>query len=289
VRILRATETRAALAIADAIGSMRMAFGSDTDAPLRQLVGQSLVMPGRVGDIAGVKVVSTVPGNPAGVVIVLDADGSPVGIADGPTITSIRTAAGAGLATDLLAPAGATSMAMIGAGAMARDQIAAVAQVREINRVVVWSRDASKARALADEFGGETAPTPAEAVRTVDIVTTATPSTRPLFDEADLQRQVHINAIGAFTPDMAEIPTGFVQQAFIVVDDITAAAAEAGDLIQADRTPDTDMCELLGQGSVPAHDRTLFKSVGIATQDVAAAAAALSNAERMGLGVVVDR
>ena len=289
MRILRATETRVALAMADAIGSMRMAFGSDTDTPLRQLVGQSLVMPGRVGDIAGVKVVSTVPGHPAGVVIVLDADGSPVGIADGPTITSIRTAAGAGLATDLLAPAGATSMAMIGAGAMARDQIAAVAQVREINRVVVWSRDASKARALADEFGGETAPTPAEAVRAADIVTTATPSTQPLFDEADLQRQVHINAIGAFTPDMAEIPTEFVRQAFIVVDDIAAAAAEAGDLIQAGRTPDTDMGDLLGESAVTAHDRTLFKSVGIATQDVAAAAAALSNAERLGLGVVVDR
>lgn len=289
MRILRATETRAALAMADAIGSMRMAFGSDTDAPLRQLVGQSLVMPGRVGDIAGVKVVSTVPGNPAGIVIVLDADGSPIGIADGPTITSIRTAAGAGLATDLLAPAGATSMAMIGAGAMARDQIAAVAQVREINRVVVWSRDASKARALADEFGGETAPTPAEAVHAADIVTTATPSTRPLFDEADLQRQVHVNAIGAFTPDMAEIPTEFVRQAFIVVDDISAAAAEAGDLIQAGRTPDTDMCNLLGMASTPTHDRTLFKSVGIATQDVAAAATALSNAERLGLGVTVDR
>jgi ornithine cyclodeaminase/alanine dehydrogenase-like protein (mu-crystallin family) len=289
VRILRATETRAALAMADAIASMRMAFGSDTEAPLRQLVGQSLVMPGRVGDIAGVKVVSTVPGNPTGIVIVLDVDGSPVGIADGPTITSIRTAAGAALATDLLAPADATSMAMIGAGAMARDQIAAVHEVRTMNRIVVWSRDESKAHALAEEFGGETAPTPAEAVHGVDIVTTATPSTLPLFDDDDLQRLVHINAIGAFTPDMAEIPAEFVRQAFIVVDDITAAAVEAGDLIQAGCTPDTDMCDLLGMASIPVHDRTFFKSVGIATQDVAAAATALSNAERMGLGVVVDR
>lgn len=289
MRILSATETRAALPMADAIASMRMAFGSDTEAPLRQLVGQSLVMPGRVGKTAGVKVVSTVPGNPAGIVVVFDIDGSPVGMTDGPTITSIRTAAGAALATDVLAPASATSMAMIGAGAMARDQIIAMREVRAINRVVVWSRDESKAEALAEELGGQAAQTPAEAVRGVDIVTTATPSTQPLFAEADVQRQVHVNAIGAFTRYMAEVPAEFVRQAFVVVDDITAAAAEAGDLIQAGCTPDTDVCGLLAMKSVSNHDRTLFKSVGIATQDVAAAAMALKNAERMGLGLTVDR
>jgi ornithine cyclodeaminase len=275
--------------MADAIESMRSAFGPDTEAPLRQPIGQSLIMPGRVCHSSGVKVVSTVPGNPVGIVVVLDRDGAPDGIVDGPTITSIRTAAGAGLVTDLLAPKDASSLAMIGAGAMARDQILAIREVRGITRIVVWSRDESKAEALADEVDGEAGQTPGEAVAGVDIVTTATPSTEPLFSAEDLQPRVHINAIGAYTPDMAEIPPAYVRQSFVVVDDIGAASAEAGDLIQAGRVPDLDVRALLEMASPPTHDRTLFKSVGIATQDIAAAAMALRNAERMGIGLTVDR
>lgn len=274
--------------MADAIASMREAFGSDTEAPLRQQVGSSLVMPGRSGDSIAVKVVSTVPGNPAGLVAVFDREGAPVGIVDGPTITAIRTAAAAGLATHLLAPHDASSFAMIGAGAMARDQILAIRQVREIDRIVVWSREPSKAQALASEFGGHAAATAAEAVRGVDIVTTATPSETPLFAEADLSEHAHINAIGAYRPDMIEIPSEFVREAFVVVDDADAAAVEAGDLIQAGRAPDLNMADLLAMPSVPPHDQSLYKSVGVATMDVAAAAAALHNAERLGIGTTVD-
>jgi len=273
--------------MADAITSMREAFGPDTEAPLRQQVGSSLVMPGRTGDSIAVKVVSTVPGNPVGLVAVFNSEGTPVGIVDGPTITAIRTAAAAGLATDLLASRNASSIAMIGAGAMARDQILAVVEVRDIDRVVVWSRDASRARALALEFGGEAAVTAAQAVHGVDIITTATPSTSPLFARTDLGDHVHINAIGAYTPDMIEVPSDFVRDAFVVVDDLSAAASEAGDLIQAGRQPDLDMGALLTMASIPRHARTLYKSVGVATMDVAAAVAALTNAERIGLGTVV--
>lgn len=272
--------------MADAIASMREAFGSDTEAPLRQQVGSSLVMPGRSGDDIAVKVVSTVPGNPVGLVAVFDREGAAVGIVDGPTITAIRTAAAAGLATDLLAPHDASSFAMIGAGAMARDQILAVREVRDIDRLVVWSRESSKAQALASEFGGQAAPTPAEAVRGIDIVTTATPSETPLFAEDDLSERAHINAIGAYTPDMIEIPSEFVREAFVVVDDAAAASVEAGDLIQAGRAPDLDMAALLAMPLVPPHDQSLYKSVGVATMDVAAAAAALHNAEHLGIGTV---
>ncbi len=271
----------------DAIVSMRNAFGSDTEAPLRQQLGSSLVMPGRVGDTTGVKVVSTVPGSPVGLVAVFDREGAPIGIVDGPTITAVRTAAAAGLATDLLAPRNASSIAMIGAGAMARDQILAMFEIRDIDRVVVWSRDASRAQALASEFSGEAVPTPQQAVHGADIVTTATPSTSPLFARTDLMDHVHINAIGAYTPDMIEVPPEFVRDAFVVVDSLDAAATEAGDLIQAGRSPDLDIGALLTVTSIPQHARTLFKSVGVATMDVAAAAAALTNAERMALGTVV--
>jgi ornithine cyclodeaminase len=287
MRVLSDRDTRLALPMSDAIAAMLNAFSPNTEAPLRQLVANSLVMPGRIGDNVAVKVVSTVPGNPAGLVAVFNSEGTPLGIVDGPTITAIRTAAGAGLATDLLAPEDASSLAMIGAGAMARDQILAMLEIRDIDRVVVWSRDPSKARALASEFEGETAATAAGAVHGVDIITTATPSTAPLFAEPDLPGHVHINAIGSYTPDMVEIPPEFVIDAFVVVDDLSGAASEAGDLIQAGCTPDLDMESLLTLSSVPHHSRTLFKSVGVATMDVAAAVAALRNAERLQLGHVL--
>ena len=273
--------------MADAIDAMRRAFGPDTEAPQRQLVGSSFIMPGRVQQHVAVKVVSTVPGNPVGVVAVFDGEGTPVGLVDGPTLTTIRTGAGAGLATDMLAPRDATTFAMIGAGAMARDQIAAIRDVRDVAQVVVWSRDPAKAMAVADDVGARHAESPHEAVDGADIVTTATPSTSPLFDVAALLPQVHINAIGAYTPAMAEIPREFVREAFVVVEDRSAAAQEAGDLIQADEEPDATMAELLASPSARQYERTLFKSVGIATMDVAAAVRALENAERMDLGTVV--
>jgi len=287
VRFLSADETRRALSMARAIESVRSAFGPDTEAPLRQAVGASLVMPGRVGDSMAVKVVSTVPGSPSGIVIVFDGSGAPVGVVDGPTITAIRTAAVAGLATDILAAGDASRMAMIGAGAMATDQVLAIREVRDIKRLVVWSRDTSKAERLAAELGGQAVLTTEEAVDGADIVTTATPSAEPLFEEPVLASAVHINAVGAYLPSMAEIPAAFVRDAFVVVDDLEAAAAEAGDLIQAGRTADMDLRALLTTVDPPRHERTLFKSVGIATQDVAAAVAALDRAEQIGLGTVV--
>lgn len=271
----------------DAIEALRNAFTSDTEAPQRQLVGNSFIMPGRVQQHVAVKIVSTVPGDPVGIVVVFDGEGAPLGLVDGPTITAIRTGAVAGLATDLLAPRDATTLALIGAGAMARDQIAAMRVVRDIEQIVVWSRDSANAATLADEIGARCADSPDEAVIGAEIVTTATPSTMPLFDADALDARVHINAIGAFTPAMVEIPAEFVRSAFVVVEDRAAAAHEAGDLIQAEKEPDATMSQLLADPPAKQHERTLFKSVGIATMDVAAAVRALENAERLGLGIVV--
>lgn len=268
----------------DAIAAMERAFGPDTEVPQRQLVGNSFIMAARVREHVGVKVVSTVPGNPAGVVAVFDGGGAPVGFVDGPTITTIRTGAAAGLATDLLAAKDASTLAMIGAGTLARDQIAAIREVRDITDVTVWSRDPENAEKLADEVGGSVSGSPTEAVRNADIVTTATPSQTALFEASALQPRVHVNAIGAFTPTMVEIPHDFVRNAFVVVEDLQAAANEAGDLIQAGRTPDATLSEVLGSTVTRKHQSSLFKSVGVATMDVAAAVQALENAERLGLG-----
>jgi ornithine cyclodeaminase len=287
MRILNAEETRTCLPMADAIDAMEDAFGSDRQLPQREMIGSSFFMPGRVGLISGVKVVSTVPGNPAGIVAVFDGDGSPIGIVDGPTLTAIRTAAGAGLATRLLAAADASTLAMLGAGAMARDQIEAVRAVRSIRRVLVWSRSARRAIHLAQELGIEVATTADEAVAEADIISTATPSRNPLFSASAIRDQVHINAVGAYTPDMVEIPPEVVRAAFCVVDDRASAAVEAGDLLQAGVEPDAEIGELLDLDTPPRATITMFKSVGIASQDVAAAAAALSNAARLDRGLVV--
>jgi ornithine cyclodeaminase len=209
---------------------------------------------------------------------------------DGPTLTAIRTAAAAGLATRLLARPDAATLAMLGAGAMASDQVVAVMEVRPIRDVLVWSRDPEHAAALAERVGGHAVPTADEAVAAADVVSTATPSRRPLFSPGSLRPGTHINAVGGFTPEMVEIPAEVVRRARVFVDDLAAAAAEAGDLLQASRPPDGTLGDLLAgrvERRATPTEITFFKSVGIASQDVAAGVAALAAAERSGLGQVI--
>jgi ornithine cyclodeaminase len=279
--------TREALPMSAAITAMEAAFGDDRETPVRTQLGASLFMPGRVGDLTGMKVVSTVPGKPFGIVAIFDGDGRCTGLVDGPTLTAIRTAAGAGLATRLLARPDARTMAMLGSGAMAFDQVMAIKEVRPVLDVLVWSRDPKHAAALAERVDGEVAEDASEAVASADVVTSATPSREPLFDPAAARPGTHINAVGAFTPEMCEVPVEIVRAARVFVDDLDAAAEEAGDLLQAGRRPDGTIGDLLS-GRVRLHrshdDITLFKSVGIASQDVAAGAAALAHARELGIG-----
>ncbi len=279
MRILDAQQTRSALTMDAAIRAMELAFSDDIEVPVRSLLGSSLFMPGRAGRHSGVKVVSTVPGNPVGVVVVFGEDGSPLGIVDGPTLTAIRTGAAAGLATRLLARPDATVLAMLGAGAMAFDQVEAVRAVRPIERVLVWSRTRERAQALADRVGGEVAVSAEGAVAEADVVSCATPSTSALFTDAAVRPGTHINAVGAFRPEMVEVPAETVERAYVVVDDVEACMIEAGDLIQADRFP---VNATIGDVLADRHpaigeDVTLFKSVGIASQDITAAVAALES------------
>lgn len=268
-----------------AVASQRQAFGSDVEIPLRTELAGSMFMPGRVGSHAGIKVVSLVPGNPVGLVLVIDPEGNPLGIVDGPALTAIRTGAVTGLATELVGRRDATTLAMLGAGAMAFDQIAAIRTVRPIDRVVIWSRDRGNAERLATEVGGETVDTPDQAVALADIVNCATPSTQALFEDATVRPGTHINAVGAYRPDMIEVPTGTTARSYVIVDDVAAAAAEAGDLIAAGKSPDATLSEILaGHHQAIDNDVTFFKSVGVASQDVAAAVAALGRAADAGFG-----
>ncbi len=276
--------------MSDAIGAMEEAFGDDIEVPTRILLGPSLFMPGRVGHRTGVKVVSTVPGKPFGIVAIFDEEGACTGLVDGPTLTAIRTAAGAGLATRLLARPDSRTMAMLGAGSMAYDQVMAVKEVRPIGDVFIWSRDRINAEALAKRLGGSAVSDPEEAVSVADVISTATPSTSPLFEPTMVKPGTHINAVGAYTPEMCEIPPGIVRDALTIVDDRAAAAEEAGDLLQAGTLPDATMADLLTgrhQGRQGPGEITFFKSVGIASQDVAAGAMALEKAFELDLGAEI--
>jgi ornithine cyclodeaminase/alanine dehydrogenase-like protein (mu-crystallin family) len=273
----------------DAIKAMEHAFTGNTETPLRTLVGNSLVMPGRLDEVMAVKVVSVVPGNPAGLVAVFDAQGSPIGLVHGPTLTAIRTGAVCGLATHMLARRDARTLVMLGAGAMAIDQIEAVRAVRQIERILIWSRSAERARSLAGLVGGEPVAYADNAVALGDIISCATPAMSPLFDPALIQPSTHVNAVGAFTPQMAELPPDLLHRAYVVVDDLEAAASEAGDLIQANREPDSTLRELLaGANREVDRDVTVFKSVGVAAQDVAAGHRALINAAGSGIGTLLE-
>jgi len=276
--------------MSDAIGAMTAAFGDDIEVPVRQLLGPSMFMPGRVGATTGMKVVSVVPGKPFGIVAVFDEDGACLGLVDGSTLTAIRTAAGAGLATQILARPDSRTMTMFGSGAMAFDQVMAVKEVRPVDEVLVWSRNPNHAAALAEQIGGSAVTDPDAAAEAADVITTATPAREPLFDSAAVRPGTHINAVGAFTPEMVEIPPSLVQTAVVFVDDLRAAAEEAGDLLAASVEPWGTIADLLAgrvEGRTEHDQVTLFKSVGIASQDVAAGVAALRTAMEQDLGAEI--
>ncbi len=326
LRVLSATDVKRALPMATAIAEMKSAYAQLSAglavAPLRAHLdiaphqGTTLVMPAFLpqdGALA-VKVVSVFPQNTQrgervinGVVVVLDAEtGRPSALLEGSTLTAIRTGAGSGAATDLLARSDAHVLAILGSGVQARTQLEAVCTVRAISEVRVYSPDQAQTAAFAAEMAG-VGPIPhnvrpvvdaATAVRDADIICTATTSTMPVFDGRDLKPGVHINAIGSYQPTVQEIDALTVQQALVVVDSREATLAETGDLIipiQQGLITASHIHAELGQivagmkdGRTHPQQITLFKSVGTAVQDAIAGRLALTNAAQMGLGVLVD-
>ncbi|MGC8990647.1 MAG: ornithine cyclodeaminase family protein, partial [Verrucomicrobiia bacterium] len=212
---------------------------------------------------------------------VLLSDGStgvPRAVMDGAALTSLRTGAASGLATDLLARPESTTVAVFGAGVQARTQLEAVACVRRIQRVRVFDRNMESATRFADEMRQQLglevqcATSPAEAADGADIICTATTSAVPVFDDRDVKPGAHINAVGVFQPNMAEVPAATVCRARVVVDHRQSALEEAGDLLMplhagligADHFS-TELGEVvlgLKPGRSSSDEITLFKSVG---------------------------
>jgi ornithine cyclodeaminase/alanine dehydrogenase-like protein (mu-crystallin family) len=236
--------------------------------------------------------------------ILLDAEtGVPQAIMDADYLTSLRTGAASGVATDLLASEEAQTCAIFGAGFQARQQINAIRIVRKVSTFYIFDPEEHKIRQLHDELGdqfqivirkGESL----EILRDADIICTATTSAQPVFSDAYVSEGTHINGIGSFQPQTRELPSETVQRARVFVDQKTACLKEAGDLLIPIHEGLIREDHLLGEigelaaGKVPGRqsvkDLTLFKSVGNAVQDLYAANLVYQKAKNGNIGQLLE-
>jgi ornithine cyclodeaminase/alanine dehydrogenase-like protein (mu-crystallin family) len=196
--------------------------------------------------------------------------GAPLAVMDGRLITEMRTAAVSAAATKLLAPKGAKVLAILGSGVQARSHVEALRLVRTFQEVRVWSPRMEHAEKFAKEIGAK-ATAAEEAVRRADVVVTATNAKTPVLHGAWLKAGCHVNAVGACRPDWRELDDEAMSKV-VFVDSHEAAMKESGDVILSGAKIYAELGETLA-GKVPsrATETTIFKSLGMAVEDVAAA------------------
>jgi ornithine cyclodeaminase/alanine dehydrogenase-like protein (mu-crystallin family) len=257
------------------------------------------------GGALGMKSVTFFPGNAGGphpthlaTVLLLDAaTGALVALLDGRFITEMRTAAVTAVSVDLLARSTATRLAILGSGIQARSHLEAVALVRPLSSVVVWSREAAHADRFVRAASGlvacpvRSAATVRDAMRGAEIVVAVTAARDPITDAAWLEPGMHLCAVGSSAPDMRELDAATVAKSRVFVDSRASAEAEAGDLILARREGwSGHIVAELGEVAAGAAGRrsddeiTLFKSLGLAVEDVATARLAVARARAQGVG-----
>lgn len=234
-------------------------------------------LPGYNETYFGTKVYSTHPKHGAWFHFLLydAATARPLALFEANWLGQIRTGAASGLATRRLAREGPATVAVLGSGFQARGQLEAVRAVREVTRVLVWSRRRENAEKFAAEMGAEVAETADAAVQAASIVVTATSAKDPLFAAASVRPGTHICAVGSNAPGRRELPGElFARASAIVADSIEQARIEAGDLILGLDEAGWARVEELRDGRVRrnADEITVFKSVGLGLEDVAVAA-----------------
>jgi ornithine cyclodeaminase len=264
------------------------------------------------GAVFALKAICVIPGNPGrgldahqGTVTLFDGEtGVPTAILDASAVTAIRTAAVSAVATDVLARAEARTLAILGAGVQGRAHLEALAAVRDFTRVRVYAPTRAHAQALADDarpVGGEVraVATAEDAVRGADVVVAATNSPQPVLARAWLAPGAHVNAVGASTPQAREIDTATVAASALFCDSRESLRNEAGEFqlavregaIAGEEHVRAELGEVLA-GSAPGRrddgELTLFRSLGIAVEDLAAAETAVAAARARGLGTEVE-
>ena len=303
--VIDAEGLRRVLPMKDAIDALEAAFREPLpEAPLRSAVetdsGTLLLMPAAGTPGLGVKLVTLTPSNAQRGLPFIHAiyalfDGqtqAPLALLDGAALTALRTAAVSGLATRHLARPEARVLVVFGAGVQARSHVEAMRAVRPVERVTVVSRSTATAEALASEIqdpGVETTVGTPDAVVDAELVCTCTTSPEPVFDGRLLRPGTHVNAVGAYTPRTRELDAETIRRSRVVVETREAAMAEAGDLlipmragIVAEEHIVADLAEVVGGRVVRRgpDDVTLFKSVGVAFEDLVVARAAVDRMQR---------
>jgi ornithine cyclodeaminase/alanine dehydrogenase-like protein (mu-crystallin family) len=324
IRVLRGEEVRRLLPMAECIDLMHRTMIAVSEGrvvlPLRNILvmpgdrGMMGMMPGYLAEpeCFGVKLVSLIPRNKPpqysshlGLVLLFEAEhGQPVALLDAAEITAIRTAAASGLATRLLARADAGDLALLGAGEQARSHLDAMLAVRKLRRIRVWARDALKAQQFADAAKAkhgvdiETSGSVSDAVAGADIICTTTKARDPILLGEWVAAGAHLNIVGSSVAAAAEIDVAAVVKSRFFVDRRESTLNEGGEYLRAVRAGAVTPEHILGEigevangskvGRASAADVTLYKSLGIAPQDLASAHYVLEKARAAGVGQIID-
>ena len=299
MKIISASELAALSPYAAVIESLREGFKSGIETPVRHQhatskVSTLLLMPAWSEKWTGLKTVVVksdnaainLPTVQASYVLIDNATGETVALMDGTELTRRRTAAASALAASYLARADASTLLVVGTGALATHFVRAHAAVRPIKNVLIYNRALAKAKALCTELAADgfevSAVTDLEqAARTADIISCITTSTTAIIKGAWLKPGTHVDLAGAYKPTMRETDSEVVSRARVYVDTREGALSEAGDLLQAHAEGMFDFADVQGDlfelcsrtavGRQTAEEITLFKSCGTAVEDLAAA------------------
>src|SRR5438552_3287265 len=236
------------------------------------------MMPARTSDGLGIKLVTfypknaerSIPTHMATIFLVDPETGVPLAVMDGTLITEMRTAAVSAVATKLLASPDAKVLAILGSGVQARSHVEALRLARRFEEIRVWSPTKAHAERFAREIGAK-AMSAEEAVRDADVVVTATNSKTAVLNGSWLKPGCHVNAIGACRPDWRELDDKAMANV-VFVDSREAAMKESGDVILSGAKIYAELGEAVA-GKLPprAHETTIFKSLGMAVEDIATA------------------
>jgi ornithine cyclodeaminase/alanine dehydrogenase-like protein (mu-crystallin family) len=296
--MLTEEQIRAVLFYEDLIPAIRQALmdfsAGRVNQPLRTIVpaqeGWFGVMPAVYGSVMGAKMVTFYPGNAGlnkhthmAMIQLYRADtGEPLATMDGRLITEMRTAAVSAVAIDHLAARDAKVLAILGSGVQARSHVRALAGIRSFTEVRVWSRSQEHAQQFAGEIGARVT-TAEQAVAGADVVLALTSSPAPIVKGEWLSPRAMVCAIGAATPDRRELDDQTMRGA-VVVESREAAEKEAGDIVLAGAKVTAEIGELLNGARMDRGDRpVVFKSVGIAIEDIAAAKLVYERLQKPGI------
>ena len=287
--VLNEDRVRAVLSYDDLIPAIRRALidfsAGRVIQPLRTVMqvsahsGWFAVMPAVYGNVMGAKMVTFYPKNVdlqkpthlATIQLFRSNTGEPLAVMDGRLITEMRTAAVSAVAADLLAHPQASVLAILGSGVQARAHVAALSRVRSFQEIRVWSRSRDNAQRFATETGARVMTTAKEAVAGADVVLTVTSSPEPILFGKWLKKDALVCAVGAVTPDRRELDEEAMRGS-VVVESREAAQREPGDILLSRAHVTAEIGELLaGAEFQKKNGPIVFKSVGIAVEDIAAA------------------